>query len=312
MIKSKKTKLEELYRDILFRDLDASGLKTYYDMNIDQIENILLSSAERKKLLLQEYTLLDMPRDLPRSCTTKFWDTDTEELYNKNVNKLGNDWIWATKPIEYSVNSLGYRMQEFNEIDWSNYLAVFGCSFTAGTGLPLEDTWSYRISKSLGLDLVNAAIPGGGNDTILINLTRLLKQKEKPKYIIISWSAITRKAYWYNGNVILYGSIDQKNKSWEQSYYNYLNNNYQWQYEFIEIKRQADTLCQLANVPVWHITNFNEYNFIDSVDKILPSQSDGSMYGINNWSARDYNFEKRTGHPGIELQDKIVDKWNQR
>lgn len=314
MFKSKRQQLTELYREILFRDPDESGLTAYADLDIESVRTALLNSDERKEILLSQGTglLLDMPRDLPRSTTVNFWDTDTEELYNYNQQRLGEQWRWSQQPIIYSVNSLGYRMKEFDQIDWSNFMAVFGCSFTAGTGLPLEETWSYRIAQELKHDLVNAAIPGGGNETILLNLTRLLSSGKLPKLVIISWSSLVRKCYWYKGTVILHGSVELKNKLWESAYYNYLINPEQWAYEFLETKRQVDLLCKLAGIRVWHMTSFNEYNFVDAVDKIIPRQSDGTVYGINNWAARDYNIESKTAHPGLELQDRIVACWNQR
>ncbi len=83
-------------------------------------------------------------------------------------------------------------MKEFNNIDYNNCMAVFGCSHTVGIGINNEDTWSYRIAKDKGLDLINAAVPGGSNNLMVINLVRLLKTV-KPKYIVMSWTSLLRK-----------------------------------------------------------------------------------------------------------------------
>jgi len=305
----KKEKIFKLYENILFRLPDNEGLKHYLDSNIEYLEDQLLNSEERKNLLKKNNFLLEMPRDLPKSCCVNFWDTDTEETFKNNLKNFKQNWLYFDKKINYNLNSLGYRMKEFDEINWHNYMLVLGCSFTAGTGLCLEDTWSYKISKYLKYDLVNAAIPGGCNETILINLVNLLTKKVPPKFIVINWTSITRKCYWYKGSVLLYGSIIQKNDKWKNSYENYINNKDQWHFEFLFLKKQVDLICNLIKIPVWHITNFNDYNFVDDVFKIIPNYCDNNIKNINSKIARDYDIKTNGGHPGIELQEQIFNVW---
>jgi hypothetical protein len=56
----------------------------------------------------------------------------------------------------------------------------FGCSLTIGIGIPWESTWSYMVSKSLGLNCFNLGQGGASNDTayrLASNWIKLIKPK---------------------------------------------------------------------------------------------------------------------------------------
>jgi hypothetical protein len=257
-----------------------------------------------------------MPRNLPKGETVDYYDTDTEEVAERARNRFGPAWVWTDRKFTYDLNSLGYRMKELDDVDWSNYMAVFGCSFTAGVGLPLEETFSYKISNSLNLDLVNAGIPGGSNDMILANLVRMLSLKQTPKLVIINWTSLSRKSYIYNGSRQLYGAVNNHNE-WKKTYDNYIENNRQWVFEFIELKTHINTLCKLANIPVWHITNFKGYDFDPSIDKFIHDEvaignSIDNIDYLNNFAARDFCVNNKHAHPGIALQDAIYKEWHNK
>ena len=315
----KKIQIENLYKTLLLRDVDESGLNSYVksDLSIVEIESVIKRSDEYKSLLLKQSNysdpLLDSPRNLPRNTTVKFFDTDTESLYEENIKRYGDSWIWSNVDISYKLNSLGYRMKEFNEIDWTNYMAVFGCSFTTGVGLPIGYTFSHKISESLNLDLVNAGVPGGSNDLILMNLTRLLSTKKLPKLIILNWSHLRRKSYWSNGRPIIHGAtVDSRGDKWNKSFANYLDNYNDWPYEFINILKQANTLCSLANVPVWHITNFDCFGFVDEIETFRHSLDSHDLNYLNSDIGRDFDISRNNhAHPGLKLQNKIVDRFNE-
>jgi hypothetical protein len=64
--------------------------------------------------------------------------------------------------ISYKMNSEGFRCDEF---EGGPYLLALGCSFTLGTGLPVEDTWPSIVGAALGLKVVNLGWGGNGADT---------------------------------------------------------------------------------------------------------------------------------------------------
>jgi len=315
MFKTRKDKIFSLYHKILARYPDNNGLDAYVNsgLSLDEIKNKLLSSNERNHLLLNEKLLIDVSKIYHhKSKVLDFYDTDTQESFVKNKEQLGKDWIWYDKPITYRINSLGYRMKEFKDIDWSNYIAVFGCSYTVGTGMPAEDLFSTKISEELNADIVNAAIPGGSNNTILINLNKLLSKKAPPKLIICNWTHLTRWSYLHGDTIIRHGitKLLPIENYYDEAYINYLQNDFQMQGTFVEIKKQVDTLCKYANVPVWHITPLPEYDFDKSIEKIIPNNNKSTINEINYNVARDYSSNAGS-HPGYEYNNKVYNRWKQ-
>jgi hypothetical protein len=301
----KKYKVQQIckiYNDILFRDPTSKEIRHCLDnFDIGTIKHNLLNSEERYSILnIDNSILLDLPRNLVRDTTVKFWDTDTEERYLQLKNSFGDSWFWANKEIKYEINSLGYRMKEFDNIDYDNCMAVFGCSHTVGIGINNEDTWSYRIAKDKGLDLINAAVPGGSNNLMVINLVRLVKTI-KPKYIVMSWTSMLRKSFWKNGNVVMWGqSFDfDEEKTWKSSYNNYMENIEQQQWEFKSLKDTVDLICKIDGISVWHITMWDEYSFDNTIDKFIWHQPNTAI----KETARD------GWHPSIELNNKIYNSW---
>jgi len=115
-----------------------------------------------------------------------------------------------------------------------SHLVVNGCSWTYGSELdsPEEESWPKLVANKLGIPVVNLAIPGSGNDSILRRTSEYLFQNlafnSKP-LVIIAWSQITRREGWdktlgqYNG--IHIGpdseSIDKMNHSQLSHLYEY-------------------------------------------------------------------------------------------
>ena len=98
----------------------------------------------------------------------------TEDLRKAGwLNKDG-----SVKEIIYNTYEYGFRTPLTSEPS-----AVFlGCSNTFGTGLNFEQTFSYKVSKSLGLPCVNLGIPGASLDHSYRILKTFLPVLN-PKYI---------------------------------------------------------------------------------------------------------------------------------
>ena len=86
---------------------------------------------------------------------------------------------YSTNPITYEFNSDGIRDEDLslkpNEVN-----VHLGCSFTEGTGLPIEYTWPYFLDKHLNYPSINAGMGGTGLMTqfrILIYLSTRFKIK---------------------------------------------------------------------------------------------------------------------------------------
>jgi hypothetical protein len=90
---------------------------------------------------------------------------DTKELYEKNLKEnyeslKQNNWI--DKSFTYKFNSHGFRCEEFTAEPTMMFL---GCSFTCGTGLPIESIWPELVSKKLNMRCANLGQSGGSNDS---------------------------------------------------------------------------------------------------------------------------------------------------
>ena len=67
-------------------------------------------------------------------------------------------------PFNYQIHHLGFR---FNELPKEVDIAVFGCSFTFGIGLPNEMLWHSILSKELGTTCINFGLPGSSIKTAI-------------------------------------------------------------------------------------------------------------------------------------------------
>lgn len=93
---------------------------------------------------------------------------DTEEnfrkLYQDPAHAEYFDRLGWSQPgrITYKINSDGFRSDEF---DGGDYVLALGCSYTMGYGLPVEETWPFKLGQRLGLRVANLAWGGYSADT---------------------------------------------------------------------------------------------------------------------------------------------------
>lgn len=82
------------------------------------------------------------------------------------------------------------------------HLVVNGCSFTYCQGLEnhKEQGWPALVAKALGVEVVNLAVPGIGNDAIARRtyeyIYETLPANSKP-LVIVAWSQHWRRETWY-------------------------------------------------------------------------------------------------------------------
>jgi hypothetical protein len=85
-------------------------------------------------------------------------------------------------PIEYDVNSKGFRSIEFvNNPD----VITSGCSQSFGLGLPYQYIWPNLLDKSGSLKVVNISYPGTSTQTIVEDIFKYINEYGNPKYIRI-------------------------------------------------------------------------------------------------------------------------------
>jgi len=247
---------------------------------------------------------------------TKFAQTDSEEKFYENRKKLGKEWYYYEKELEYKYNSWGYRAKEFSDLS-DEYMVVFGCSFTEGIGLHYDDIWPTKLSKKLNLDVFNLGVGGSGPDVAFYNTILfhnfVLKKKKLPKYVIYQWTFDNRTSYMFYRNPhtvqIETFSISYPKEVYPKNHEKYFD---WYHYGFVEnegelIKQSnlftltCDNLWNTLNIPVYHWTWGDDFNLKKSElfhneIKIDQIQDDFEEKG------------RDCAHNGHLSQDIVVDK----
>jgi len=193
--------------------------------------------------------LIDLKSNMPMgdqpNYVSPWWGGDdlTEVTRLKSIAPAS--WRYHQDTIEYRFNSHGYRMPEFEDINWSNYIIVLGCSHTMGVGLALEDLWHSQVGQLDNTSVVNLAQAGTGIQCLVNNLSVFLRHApQQPKQIIVQWPSRYRMRVWdrmnqrhdlpSDGDL----SLQQLYKSWINLEYNTIN----W------AKEQRNTVLALADL----------------------------------------------------------------
>jgi len=110
-----------------------------------------------------------------------------------------------TAPIDYVINTYGYRTGEFQHTDWSNSIVVFGDSFVFGEGINQADSFVDLIGTALGIPTVNLGIAGCSNQLALLNSLALLADGLVPKAVILYVTGTARHLQIENDKPYNYG-----------------------------------------------------------------------------------------------------------
>lgn len=119
---------------------------------------------------------------------------DTYDKFQYNLKHMPDNWRYRTEDISYHFNSEKCRAPEFDQIDWKNSIAVLGCSYVFGEGVPDHFTIPAAVSQLTGLNTVNLGVLGAGNDSIFFNALNI--QKYRPRMTIVFWTHIARTVLW--------------------------------------------------------------------------------------------------------------------
>lgn len=118
---------------------------------------------------------------------------DSEEQFLENCKTQPDDWYYKDIKIEYSYNEYGHRCNSLKDINLDNYILFTGCSHTEGSGLELERSYPYLVSKKLQTDYYNLAVSGSGLDVLEYNLLVWFSFiPKKPKAVVIQWPVHSR------------------------------------------------------------------------------------------------------------------------
>lgn len=114
-----------------------------------------------------------------------FTGSDAPELFEKNLKTQPDDWYYRHHKVKYTLNSLGYRTKQFDNIDWENSIVLFGCSFIFGVGVTDEHTIPYFLEQLSGRPVINMGVSGSSIQTTFHNSIILNDSKyPTPKVVV--------------------------------------------------------------------------------------------------------------------------------
>jgi hypothetical protein len=266
----------------------------------------------------------------------EFVNIDNQEQFEINCRALGSNWHWYNQSFTYRINGHGYRMnKDLSDVDLDNYLAFFGCSYTVGIGLPLEETFAYRIAKQSNMDYINGAVPAVSCDFVLANFVELISHTPVlPRAVVINWPDIARTMYWSKNQRFDFFSnikITQENKYWASSYRAYVLEDTNMLKRFDLARDVIVSMCRLADIPLIEFTTEQSSLGNTSIDFAKKYENifmvpwswpgDSTITYTNQNLARDIypkNFPRFPAldnrydfsgwaHPGLDHQQSVVD-----
>jgi hypothetical protein len=224
---------------------------------------------------------------------------------------------------------------ELHETDWSNYIAFFGCSYAFGTGLPLEETYAYRIAEHYGCDYINASMNGGTPGFVMLNLVKLLATAPaKPKAIHINWPPLYRATYWRNHQLVNlqpdylnYIADKEYAQYWRAAYETTILEDSHVHNTFRHYLDTVGLLVKAYGIPIFQMSTGPHHesgpylNFFAQYPQIkrihtgregLSNQAIATIDNINLLQARDLYVQDQWGgrvhaHPGKYHQDRVVE-----
>jgi hypothetical protein len=259
--------------------------------------------------------------------------SDDEHRYAKNREQWGTGWRFYDRPFTYKLNRHGYRMNhELHETHWSNYILFLGCSYAFGTGLPLEETYAYRIAEHYGCDYINAAMNGGTPKFVILNLVKLLATAPaKPRAIHINWPPLYRATYWRNHQLVNlqpdYLTDNEHTQYWRSAYETTILEDSHVHNLFRHYLDTVGLLAKAYGIPIFQMSTgphhdrgqyqnfFAQYTNIAKITtgrEGLTNEQIESIDSINLLQARDLyklpHYNSRVhAHPGVYHQDRVVE-----
>jgi hypothetical protein len=148
--------------------------------------------------------------------TLNFCPADTQKLFEQNLKTQPEDWYYRTHPVKYTLNSLGYRTREFDDIDWKESIVMFGCSFVFADGVTDEHTIPYFLEQLSGRPVINMGVGSSSIQTTLHN-SIILNDSEypTPKAVVNMWTDLNRYQYYMNNNVSYIGQWNKSDDKFE-------------------------------------------------------------------------------------------------
>ena len=237
----------------------------------------------------------DLPPHIPlsgyaRNYFSNWLPSDTEANFKK-FPKPG----FTPESISYCLNEWGYRVKPNEHWDLNTTkkrIAVYGCSHTVGIGVAWENTWPVLIQNKFDNSaLFNLGRGGGAGDTVIRLMYHSLPII-KPDIVFVFWPWMRVEDY---GKVFPDGDTGEGVPSirlWQDMSKEQLNNHNHIRGMDAKNQAFAKTLAQAHN-----------FKLVS-----LESQPVLLEYVTKN-RIRDYSYDARDSHPGIEAHKHVAKKF---
>ena len=206
---------------------------------------------------------------------------DYELTYEHNLKNNREElekYNWTNRQFTYKFNSHGFRSEEFSNDD---SIMFFGCSYTVGIGLPLENTWAYLVAQNLNLKCFNLGIGATGPDTSFRLANHYIPQI-KPKIVVYAEPHPSRFSlvgvddiYQFTTHNIVSIKYDDTTK-FNSFYEQWVLNDENIKLNSIKHRLAIQAICQQYNI---------KFAFAESYSELAPV---------------DLDFARDLMHPGVE------------
>ncbi len=112
--------------------------------------------------------------------------------------------------ISYKLNSDGYRSLEWDQINWSESVIVFGCSNVFGVGLQEEETFTGQLQALLGRPVINLGVQGSSISFVLHNTLKYIEHFPNPWAVINLWTSLERFHRYLDSGIFFDGIWSSK------------------------------------------------------------------------------------------------------
>jgi hypothetical protein len=185
--------------------------------------------------------------------------------------------------FNYKYNEYGFRCDSFN-VKSEFPILFLGCSVTSGVGLPLEETWAYKIyqkiqnKKNISIPFWSLAVGGSSIDLQSLYLLSAI-DLIKPKFIFFLLPPIGRRHFYLNNKSILYHPIKGltigSEKLTDHDHYiiqkaqELLTDKDYIVFESIKAMMAIDSVCEKYQTKVFYSCwTLNNQEFLDNVNSL--------------------------------------------
>ena len=149
---------------------------------------------------VQPYNIRNWPytHDSMKPGSHNFYGPDREDLFERNLKYMPNDWMYKDTPVVYNFNSHGLRMTKELDTLSSNLVYVSGTSYAMGIGIPEEKRFSDIIADRLKFDYINYAGPTFSIKLQVYSFFNYIKKFTTPKICIFEYPPIHGYTFFDN------------------------------------------------------------------------------------------------------------------